>query len=147
MIALLVSLGDVSDGGGVDLSELDHALQTASRAERAHAADDVILAALLHDLGKVVGDRGHGRIAAEMLAPHVRPEIAEVVRYHGAFTARHWFQVAEADDPRTQFAHEPWFDLACTFVDDWGMQSFDSSYDSLPLEHFEPLVRRLVVDA
>jgi hypothetical protein len=75
----------------------------------------------------------------------VRPNVVEVVRHHGAFTARRWLAIAPGDDdPRNTFAAEPWFTLACQFVDDWDMQSFDPDYDSLPLEHFATLVRRRV---
>ena len=35
----------------------------------------------------------------------------------------------------------PWFDLAAQFADEWDQTAFDPDYDTLPLEHFEPLVR------
>lgn len=140
VISQLRSLDSVCDGG--EISELEHAIQVASRAQRAGADDEVVLAALLHDIGKVFGD---AEISAEVLTPHVRPEVVEVVRNHCAFTARHWHAIAEGEsDPRDAFADQPWFDLARRFVDEWDMQSFDPSYGSLQLEHFEPLVRRFV---
>ena len=143
VLALLSSLGAVQDGG--EISELEHALQVATRAERAGADEDVVLAALMHDIGKVFGDAGHAAVSAEVLAPHVRPEVVEVVRHHGAFTARHWTRFADGQpDPRDQFVAAPWFELACRFVDEWDMQSFDPAYDSDPLEQFEPLVRRRI---
>lgn len=143
VLAKLASLDGVSDGG--DISELAHACQMATRAERAGADEEVVLAALLHDLGKVFGDAGHAEVSAAVLAPHVRPEVVEVVRQHGAFTARHWDEVPPGGpDPRDRFAGESWFDLACRFVDEWDMRSFDPAYESFPLSHFEPLVRRLV---
>ena len=104
-----------------------------------------MLGALLHDIGKVFGDMGHGPVAAELLTPHVRCDVTEVVRHHGAFTARHWGLVAPGmPDPRDRFADEPWFPLACRFVDVWDMQAFDPDYEARPLDHFAPLVRRLV---
>ena len=143
MLHHLRSLDAVCDGG--DISELSHALQVASRAVRAHADEEVVLAALLHDIGKVFGDAGHAEVSAAVIAPHVRPDVVAIVRHHGAFTARHWNEIEEGEpDPRTAFAAEPWFDLACMFVDEWDMQSFDPSFESLPLAHFEGLVRRLV---
>lgn len=143
VLRLLASLDTVCDGG--DISELAHALQVASRAERAGADDEVVLAALLHDIGKVFGDAGHAQISAEVIAPHVRRDVVEVVRHHGAFTARHWDQIGPADfDPRGELGEQSWFDLAARFVDEWDMQSFDPEYENYPLEHFEPLVRRLV---
>jgi predicted HD phosphohydrolase len=136
-------LDEVCDGG--DISELQHALQVASRAERSGADDELILAGLLHDIGKVFGDEGHADVAADVIAPHVRPEVVAVVRHHCAFTARHWNEIADGDpDPRDEFRQEPWFDVASTFVDEWDMKSFDPTYETLPLEHFEPLIMRLV---
>jgi predicted HD phosphohydrolase len=139
----LGSLSDVCDGG--DISELDHALQTATRAERSGADDELVLAALCHDIGKVFGDDGHGAMSAVLLAPHIRPDVVSVVRHHGAFTASHWDPTLTGDrDPRTNFTGEPWFPLAVTFVDEWDMESFDPDYAHEDLSHFEPLVRRLV---
>jgi predicted HD phosphohydrolase len=140
---LFLSLSDVCDGG--DISELDHALQVATRARRAGADDELVRAALCHDVGKVFGDTGHGPIAAEFLTPHIRPDLVEVVRHHGAFTARHWDpSLRGPDDPRRAFADQPWYPVAVTFVDEWDMQSFDPSYESDPLESFAPLITELV---
>lgn len=142
-LAMLRSLAAVCDGG--EVSELDHALQVATRAERAGADEDVVVAALLHDIGKVFGDAGHGEIAAAVLEPHVRSDVVAAVRHHTAFTARHWRPIPPGDtDPRDLFAKENWYDLACRFADDWDMRSFDPRYDSYPLEHFAPLVAKWI---
>jgi predicted HD phosphohydrolase len=136
----------VCDGG--EISELEHALQTATRAERAGADNEVVSAALCHDIGKAFGDAGHGEVSAELLKPHVRAEVVCVVRYHGAFTARHWDPLLEGEsDPRVQYRGEPWYRLAEKFVDGWDMESFDPFYSREDLAHFDPLVRRLVTGA
>ena len=141
-----MSLTDVCDGGAI--SELEHALQTATRAERHGADRELILAALCHDIGKVFGDAGHGQIAAEVLKPHVRPDAVAVVRFHGAFTARHWDPSIRAEaDPRMEYCDEPWYPLAVTFVDEWDMESFDPDYPREELVHFAPLVRQLITGA
>lgn len=146
VLSCLSSLSDVCDGG--EISELDHALQTATRAERTGADDEVVLAALCHDLGKIFGDAGHGQVSAELLNPHVRSEIVSVVYHHGAFTARHWDPSLEGEsDPRLRYRDEPWYRLAEKFVDEWDMESFDPLYPRDDLEHFEPLVRRLIKGA
>ena len=142
-LAMLRSLATVCDGG--EISELDHALQVATRAERAGADEDIVVAALVHDIGKVFGDAGHGEIAAAVLEPHVRPDVVAAIRHHAAFTARHWRPIPAGDhDPRDRFADEGWYPLACQFADEWDMQSFDPSYDSHPLEHFAPLVEKWI---
>jgi predicted HD phosphohydrolase len=124
---------------------LEHALQSATRAERSGADEELVLAALCHDIGKVFGDVGHGEVSAELLRPHVRADLVSVVRHHGDFTARHWDPSLKGEfDPRIQYRDEPWYPLAVMFVDEWDMQSFDPVYPREGLEHFVPLVRRLV---
>jgi len=146
VLAALMSLSDVCDGGAI--SELEHALQSATRAERHGADDELILAALCHDIGKVFGDAGHGQISAEILKPHVRADVVAVVRFHGAFTARHWdASIKGESDPRTEYRDEPWYPLAVTFVDEWDMESFDPEYSREDLDLFAPLVRRLITGA
>jgi len=44
------------DGEGV--TQLEHALQTAARAEAANASPAIVTAALLHDLGHMLNDQG-----------------------------------------------------------------------------------------
>jgi hypothetical protein len=52
-----------------------------------------------------------------------------------------------APDPREAYRDRPWFDLCARMTDEWDLTSFDPDYDTLPLEHFEPLVKRLVTGA
>jgi phosphonate degradation associated HDIG domain protein len=44
--------------GGEPVSQLEHALQCAQLAEAANAADELVIAALLHDLGHLLHDIG-----------------------------------------------------------------------------------------
>lgn len=142
-LSMLRTLATVCDGG--EISELDHALQVATRAERAGGGEELVVAALLHDIGKVFGDAGHGEIAAAVLEPHIRPDVVAAIRHHTAFTARHWKSIPPGEaDPRDRFAEEGWYELACQFADEWDMQSFDPRYDSHPLEHFTPLVEKWI---
>ena len=145
VLALLATLDTVRDAGG-KVSELDHSLRMATLAERSGAGEDVVLAALLHDVGKVFGDAGHGAIAAALLEPHLGGDVVEVVRHHQAFTARHWGLEEGQADPRDRFRDEPWYPLAERFVDEWEMQSFQEGDATFPLAHFEELVRRRIVE-
>jgi phosphonate degradation associated HDIG domain protein len=57
ILALFVEKGARAyEGEGV--SQLEHALQSAHLAERAGAPDELVCAALLHDIGHLVNDRG-----------------------------------------------------------------------------------------
>ena len=73
VLGMLESLGDITDGFAVD--QLTHCLQTATRAERAGADDEVVIASLCHDIGKAVSVPNHPRIAAEILKPYVRDDV------------------------------------------------------------------------
>lgn len=142
ILGMLRSLAEVTDGFAVD--QLEHALQTATRAERAGADPEMVFASLCHDIGKAVSVPNHPAIAAEIIKPYVRDEVYRAIKHHQDFQGRHYYAHFEMDpDARDQYEGEPWFDLAATFADDWDQTGFDPDYDSEPLEHFEPLVREL----
>ncbi|MGD8928949.1 MAG: HD domain-containing protein, partial [Lysobacterales bacterium] len=52
VLAMLRTLGDSLDGYRV--SRLEHSLQTATRAENDGADEELVFAALLHDIGDVL---------------------------------------------------------------------------------------------
>ena len=139
-LAMLRSLADVTDGFAVD--QLAHSLQTATRAERAGADEEVVFASLLHDVGKAVSVPNHPEIAAAILKPYVRSDVYHMIRAHQDFQGRHYYHHFGADpDARERYRGEPWYALAEQFADEWDQTAFDPDYDTLPLEHFEPLVR------
>ena len=140
--AMLRQLATQVDGFAVD--QLQHCLQTASRAERAGASEELIVAALCHDIGKVISVVNHPAIAAEMLKPYVSDETYQIIRTHQDFQGKHYYALLGLDpDARQQYLNEPWFEQACIFTDEWDQTSFDPNYDTLPLEHFEPMLERI----
>jgi predicted HD phosphohydrolase len=142
VLGMLRSLSEVTDGFAVD--QLTHSLQTATRAERAGADDEVVVASLCHDIGKAVSVPNHPRIAAEILQPYVRDDVYQMIRAHQDFQGRHYYHHFGGDpDAREQYRGQPWFGLAEQFADDWDQVAFDPGYDTLALEHFEPRVREV----
>jgi predicted HD phosphohydrolase len=142
VLTLLRALGGITDGFAVD--QLTHCLQTATRAERAGADDEMVVAALCHDIGKYVSISNHPAIAAEMLKPFVRDDVYHVIRVHQDFQGKHYYAHFGRDrDARERYRDEPWFDVAARFADDWDQVAFDPGYDTLPLEHFEGRLRRV----
>jgi len=143
VLDMLRSLSGITDGFATD--QLTHCLQTATMAERAGADDEIVVAALCHDVGKAISVPNHPRIAAEILRPYVRDEVFKMILVHQDFQGRHYYAHFGADpDAREQHrgalsAEE--FALAERFADEWDQMAFDPDGETLPLEHFEPKVR------
>ncbi len=126
------------------MDQLTHSLQTATRAERAGADDELVVASLCHDIGKAVSVPNHPMIAAEILRPYVRDDVYQVIRAHQDFQGRHYYGHFGGDpNARDQYRDEAWFGLAAQFADDWDQVAFDPAYDTLPLEHFEGRAREV----
>lgn len=142
ILALLRSMQSLTQGFVVD--QLEHSLQTATRAERGGADLDMIVASLCHDIGKTISNANHPAIAAEMIRPWVSPEAYWVVKVHQDFQGLHYY-ARMGLDPMMRRKHEshPAYELAAKFADEWDQTAFDPDYDTLPLEHFEPMVREV----
>jgi predicted HD phosphohydrolase len=142
VLGLLRSLEGMVVGFAVD--QLEHSLQTATRAERGGEDDEMVVASLCHDVGKAISVPNHPGIASEILRPYVRDEVYHVIRTHQDFQGRHYYHHFGGDpDAREQYRGEPWFPLGERFADVYDQTAFDPDYDTLPLEHFEPLVRKV----
>jgi len=149
VLGMLRSLEDITDG--FNTNQLVHSLQTATRAERAGADEEVVIASLCHDIGKAVSVPNHPAIAAEIIKPYVRGEVYDMIRTHQDFQGRHYYAYFGGDpDAREKHRAEldaDTFALAERFADEWDQTSFDTDYDTLPLEHFDDRVRALFANA
>jgi phosphonate degradation associated HDIG domain protein len=61
MIEQIIGLYEAKGGreyDGEGVSQLEHALQSAQRAQQAGAAPELVCAALLHDIGHLINDKG-----------------------------------------------------------------------------------------
>ena len=142
VLTMLASLADITDGFAVD--QLTHSLQTATRAEEAGAETEVVVASLCHDIGKAVSVTNHPKIAAEIIKPYVSPDVYHMIAAHQDFQGRHYYEYFKMDaNARDKYQGEPWYELAERFADEWDQTSFDPDYPTLPLEHFEPMVREV----
>lgn len=92
--------------GLAGVSQLEHALQAAANAQRAGAANTLIVATLLHDIGHLVHDLGetpaevgiddqHERLGSVHLSQLFPVEVSEPVRLHVA--AKRYLVAAEGD--------------------------------------------------
>jgi predicted HD phosphohydrolase len=142
VLALLRQL-DVPDSG-YRVTRLEHSLQTASRAQRDGADEETIVCALLHDIGDLHAPDNHAEFAAAILAPYISARSLWIVRHHAIFQAyyyaHHWGGDRHARDRLRDHEH---YDACLDFCARWDQVSFDPNYESLPLEAFEPMVRRV----
>lgn len=129
---------------GYKITRLDHALQSATRAERDGADFDWIVGALLHDIGDGLAPQNHDRMSAEVIRPFVRWDVAWVVEHHGIFQMIYYAHHYNWDpNARDRFRDHPCFKSCETFCERWDQSSFDPDYDQDPIEHFEPMVREV----
>lgn len=144
ILALLETLRTADTGYRVD--RLEHSLQTATRALRDGADEQLVVCALLHDVGDLHAPDNHGAFAAAILEPYVSERIAWIVRHHGIFQGYHYFHHQGRDrNERERYRGHPWFDDCAAFCERWDQVSFDPAYDTLPLGTFAPMVRRVVL--
>jgi predicted HD phosphohydrolase len=67
------------------VNRLVHSLQTATRAHRDGHDEEYVVAALVHDVGDLLGTMNHSEYAASVIKPYVRPNTYWVIRHHGLF--------------------------------------------------------------
>ena len=70
---------------GYQVSRLEHSLQTATRAEQGGADKELIVAALIHDIGDDLAPENHSQMAAAIIRPYVRAEVTWILEMHGVF--------------------------------------------------------------
>jgi predicted HD phosphohydrolase len=141
---VLTWLQDMDGDSPYQVSRLEHCLQTATRAERDGADDETIACALLHDIGDILAPANHSAVAAALLEPYISEKNHWIVKHHGLFQGYYWFQFAGFDqNARDRFRDHEHYAACVDFCERWDQPSFDPEYDTLPLTHFEPLVRAL----
>ena len=142
VLAHLLELADSLSGYQVD--RLEHSLQTATRAHRDGAEEEMVVAALLHDIDDLLAPHSHGELAALLLRPYVTERTHWIVRHHGLFQYYYYGHHLGGDrNARDRYRDHPWYQAAVDFCHKWDQCAFDPDYDSLPLEFFEPMVRRV----
>ena len=129
---------------GYPVSRLEHSLQAATRALRDGADDELVAAALIHDVGDELAPYNHAEIAAGILRPYVRPEVTWIVEQHGLFQSYYYAHHSGGNrDGRDRFRGHPWYQACLDFCANWDQCSFDPRYEWQPLSSFEPLIRRI----
>jgi predicted HD phosphohydrolase len=129
---------------GYPLSRLGHCLQTATRAQRDGADEEMVAAALVHDIGDVLAPYNHAEVAAAVIRPYVREEVSWIVEQHGLFQTYYYAHHLGGDRmARERLRDHAWYASCAHFCEHYDQASFDPDYPSLPLEAFEPLIRTI----
>ena len=130
--------------GGYKVSRLEHSLQAASRAMRENAEEEMVVAALLHDIGDEISPLNHSELAASVLKPFVSEKTRWIVEKHGLFQTYYYNHHYGKDrNLRNQFKGHEFYEDTINFCHRWDQASFDPNYDTIPLEEFIPMVGRI----
>ena len=142
VLAQFDALHDSFPGMRVDRHE--HSLQTASRAHREGADEEMVVAALLHDIGDLLAPENHADVGADILRPYVSRDTFWLLKHHAIFQGYHyWDKVGKNKDEREKFRGHPAYEMTVKFCGDWDQVAFDPEYDTIPIETFEPMVHRI----
>lgn len=129
-------------GAPIDL--YTHGLQTATRAHDAGEPEDLIVAALLHDVGELMSATNHGDIAAALLAPYVEPAITWMLAHHEIFQMYYYGDQAGIDkNKRELFKDSPHYELTEAFCRKYDQVAFDPNFECKPIEFFVPMVHKV----
>ena len=70
---------------GYQVSRLEHSLQSATKAFKNGESEEMVVAALLHDIGDELAPMNHSEYAAAILKPYVSEKVHWIVKMHGLF--------------------------------------------------------------
>ena len=142
LLASLRSLGE--DKGGFAVDRLEHSLQSATRAHRDGRDEEYVVCALMHDIGDLMGPSNHAEVGAIIMKPYVSEANHWMMDKHGIFQGYYFFHYIGLDrEMREQYRGHPHFEYCAQFCHLYDQNSFDPAYDSMPLEAFEPMLRRV----
>ncbi len=143
----LLSTLEQLDGSleGYRVSRLEHSLQSATRAYHAGENEEMIVAALLHDIGDVLAPASHSELAAAILRPYVSERIHWIIKHHGLFQSYYYAHHYDKDRyARDRFKDHPWYQDCVDFCHNYDQNCFDPEYPSLPIGFFRPMVERIM---
>lgn len=129
------------------VSRFTHCLQTATLAHRAGEDDEYVALALVHDIGDLLGPYNHGEFAAALMAPFLSDANRWMVAHHHCFQGYYYFEQIGLDkNMREQFRGHAHFERTIKFCDDYDEKAFDPTLDTMPLEAFMPVLRRVTMN-
>ena len=133
---------------GYLINNYEHCLQTATMLYRDGHDEDTIVTGLFHDIGFIVCPENHGRFAADLIRPFVSEKNIWMIEHHEIFQRIHLHGFHVPEDPefinaREQWRGHPYFDWTAEFIERYDIVAINPSVENLPIEFFEPMVRRV----
>ena len=129
---------------GYRITRLEHSLQVATRALDEKASEEMIVAALLHDIGDELAPLNHSEYAASVLKPFVSKKTHWIIQKHGEFQMYYYaHHLGGNRNQRDKYKDHEYYEDCVKFCEIWDQSSFDPNYKSLKLEEFEPLLKKI----
>ena len=129
---------------GYQVSRLEHSLQSATRAYKDGESEEMVVAALLHDIGDELAPMNHSEYAASILKPYVTEKTHWIIEKHGVFQMYYYAHHLGGDrNKRDQYKNHKYYQDTINFCEKYDQNSFDPDYESLPLEFFRPMVKKI----
>ena len=133
--------------GGYRVSRLEHSLQSATHAYNAGESEEMVVAALLHDIGDELAPASHSEMAAAILRPYVSEKTYWIIKHHGLFQTYYYNHHFGRDrNVRDQFKDHEWYQDCVDFCENYDQNCFDPDFESKPLSFFRPMVERVFAE-
>ena len=130
---------------GEQVTRYEHSLQSATRAHRDGQDEEMVVAALFHDIGDQIAPANHAEFAAAVLKPYVSANTHWMIEKHGIFQGYYYYHHYGMDrNTRDQFRGHPAYQMTVDFCHKYDQTAFDPTYDTMPLEAFTPMVHRIL---
>ena len=129
---------------GYQISRLEHSLQSATRAYKNGESEEMVVAALLHDIGDELAPMNHSEYAAAILKHYVSERTHWIVEKHGEFQMFYYAHHLGGDkNKRDKYKGHKYYQATIDFCEKYDQNSFDPNYKSLPLDFFKPMVKKI----
>jgi len=129
---------------GYQVTRLEHSLQTATRALNDKADEEMIVAALFHDIGDELAPLNHSEYAGTVLKPYVSEKTHWIIEKHGEFQMYYYaHHLGGNRNERDKYKGHKYYKDTVDFCENWDQKSFDPNYKSLTLKDFEPYVKKI----
>ncbi len=129
---------------GYQISRLEHSLQSATRAYKNKESEEMVVAALLHDIGDELAPMNHSEYAAAILKPYVSEKTHWIIEKHGEFQMYYYaHHLGGNRNKRDKYKDHKYYQATIDFCEKYDQISFDPNYKSFPLEFFRPMVKKV----